>query len=299
MADSKTSAHGRKFYLTDVFGVRRYSGNQLATIIDTDDLAEGEMQDIAWEINFSETTFVKETAQGHAVRIFTPRSEVPFAGHPVLGTAWIIREKILQQPLQTLTLQLPIGAITVSFSETEGLVWMRQPPMTIGEAVSAAQVAATLGLAITDIDYEFATLEVSTGLPHIIVPLKSPDALRRIRIDRAAEARLVERGWAKSILAFAPSDESNEQAFAVRVFAGFYGVDEDAATGSGNGALAAYLLHTDYLHQANLDIIVGQGQEIGRPSTLYLRAQRRGDGIQVDVGGQVIDVAEGVWGRDV
>lgn len=295
------SDQGRRFYLTDVFGRRKYTGNQLATVVDCDGLSVIEMQQIAREINFSETTFVSRRASDSAqfdVRIFTPAAEVPFAGHPVLGSAWVIREKILQQPLASLVLNLPIGPIDVRFSdgvvEADNLVWMRQAALRIGETGSPAVMAAALGIDAVEISNSFPVLEASTGFPHWIVPLNNMQALQAIRVDRNAALKLVESTWAKNILAFAPSQRPGHS-LAVRVFADYYGVAEDAATGSGNGALAAYLATTRFFGDANIDTVVGQGYEMGRPSELHLRATRIDNVIDVEIGGHVVGVAEGVW----
>lgn len=298
---------GRRFYLTDVFGRRKYSGNQLATFIDCENLTAAEMQQIAREINFSETTFVqfdKENPQHFAVRIFTPAAEVPFAGHPVLGTAWVIREKILCKPVDKLLLKLAAGEMAVKFASASDraheLIWMNQLAAIFGqnaETTKLAAIADALGLRPVDIDSKFPILEVSTGFPHWIVPLRDLAALQKIRVDRNAELALVESAWAKNILVFAPTTERPGQALAVRVFAGYFDIAEDAATGSGNGALAAYLAHTRYLGADAVDLTVGQGYEMGRPSELHLRATTRNQQTTVEVGGHVVGIAEGFWSR--
>lgn len=289
---------GRRFYLTDVFCTKKYSGNQLAVFTDCEGLSDQDMQQIAREINFSETTFVffdEINPSDFRVRIFTPLAEVPFAGHPVLGTAWVIREKILRQSLASLTLQLAVDAIDVQFAGVDEPLWMRQPQAVFGKQLLPSGLAAVLGLDEHDIDADFPVLEVSTGFPHVIVPLRSQQALTRIRVDRTAELELVDAAWAKNILVFAPNKTSSGQALAVRVFADFYGIAEDAATGSGNGALAAWLSFTGFFGSSRVDTVVGQGYEMGRPSELHLRAMEDDGNIQVEVGGLVVGVAEGFW----
>ena len=302
------NSSGRRFYLTDVFGLNKYSGNQLATFIDCDNLTTVEMQQIAREINFSETTFVQIDAGNpdrFDVRIFTPAAEVPFAGHPVLGTAWVIREKILRSQVEKLTLNLGVGAIEVRFvddpDQTHNLIWMKQVAATFGQridtknCVKSAEIAAALGLTPTDIDPQFPIMEISTGFPHWVVPLRDLKALQKIRVDRNAELTWVESTWAKNILVFAPTTERPGQVLAVRVFAGYFDIAEDAATGSGNGALAAYLEHTRYFGEDAVDITTGQGYEMGRPSELHLRAITLDQLIIVEVGGHVVGIAEGFW----
>jgi trans-2,3-dihydro-3-hydroxyanthranilate isomerase len=290
------------FYLTDVFGTRRYSGNQLATFVNCGSLSAAEMQQIARELNFSETTFIPSSEPDDGafeVRIFTPKAEVEFAGHPTLGTAHILREKVIRSPVTQVILKLKAGRVPVSFStERDGteIAWMRQFPPQFGATPDAAALTMALGIAPDDMDTRWPAMEVSTGFPHLIVPLKSLGALRRISIRRDACQTLIRNAWAKIILAFAPEPYESGQTLSVRVFADHFGIPEDAATGSGNGALAAYLAQQRYLGASTFAIATGQGYEIGRPSTLFLRATGTDGQINVSVGGQVAEVAQGVWG---
>lgn len=283
-----------RFFITDVFTALRYGGNPLATFIDCAALADAEMQKIAGEINFSETTFItsrKPRDGGYDVRIFTPKTEVEFAGHPTLGTAHIIRNKLRLTAANEITLNLRAGKIPVTFSES-ALVWMRQMPPTFGKQFGAATLAHMLGLNPADIDTRFPIEEVSTGFPTLVVPVKNLDALKRAGINREAYFALVRDAWAKLILVFSRDTYAPGQHLSVRVFADFYGVAEDAATGSANGCLAAYLSRHQVLGTAAVEVLAGQGYEMGRPSTLALRA----NGSEVLVGGSVVDVAEGEWG---
>ncbi|MBX9849765.1 MAG: PhzF family phenazine biosynthesis protein [Rhodocyclaceae bacterium] len=283
-----------RFFITDVFTAQRYGGNQLATFIDCAALSDAEMQKIAGEINFSETTFITSREPrdgGYDVRIFTPKAEVEFAGHPTLGTAHIIRNKLRLTAADEITLNLRIGKIPVTFSEN-ATVWMRQMPPKFGKQLDAATLAHVLGLNPADIDTRFPIEEVSTGFPALVVPVKNLDALKRAGINREAYFTLVRDAWAKLILVFSTEGYEPQHSISVRVFADFYGVAEDAATGSANGCLAAYLSRHQVLGTAAVDILAGQGYEMGRPSTLALRANSS----SVLVGGSVVDVAEGVWG---
>lgn len=287
-----------RFFITDVFTTQRYGGNQLATFIDCESLSDQDMQKIAKEINFSETTFITSRQprdDGFDVRIFTPKTEIDFAGHPTLGTAHIIRNKLCLTTANEITLNLRIGKIPVTFSENS-VVWMKQMPPTFGKQFDASTLARVLGIETSDIDQHFPIEEVSTGFPHLIVPLKNLDALKRSRINKDEYVTLVTDAWAKNILVFSREAYEPGQSLSVRVFADFYGVPEDAATGSGNGCLAAYLVRHKLFGSANLDVLAGQGYEMGRPSTLALRANENKNGIEVYVGGNVVEVAEGVWG---
>jgi trans-2,3-dihydro-3-hydroxyanthranilate isomerase len=287
----------KAFYIVDVFAEKKYSGNQLAVFRRAADLSAAEMQAIAREMNFSETTFIladEPRAGGYDVRIFTPGSEVPFAGHPTLGTAYVIQREIVGAPVEELVLNLQVGPIPVRFGE-EGILWMKQNAPEFGPVLGVAQLAGVLGLEEGDFDSRFPIQQVSTGLPHVIVPLTGLDALRKIKVAVDRYYALIQDSWAKAVLVFCPGGYDERHDLGVRMFADYYGVPEDPATGSGNGCLAGYLVQHRYFGRDNIDIRTGQGFEIGRPSLLHLRAVRKEDGIAVSVGGRVMQVAEGSW----
>lgn len=260
------------------------------------------MQKIAKEINFSETTFITSRQPrdgGYDVRIFTPNAEVEFAGHPTLGTAYIIRQKLRLTTADKVTLNLRLGSIPVSFTETSGhpvRLRMKQASPKFGRRVEINTVAHALGISASDIDPDLPIEEVSTGFPTLVVPLLSLAALKRIKINKEAYFILINTAWAKVILAFSRQGYEENQHLSVRVFADYYGISEDAATGSSNGSLAAYLAHYGLFGSSSIDINVGQGYEMRRPSTLTLHTELSNNEIQVYVGGHVIEVAEGVWG---
>ena len=291
-----------KFFVTDVFGDKKYSGNQLATFIDCAPFSDEEMQQIAREINFSETTFVisnNPIEGGYEVRIFTPGSEIDFAGHPTLGTAYIIQKHIVKQPVEKIVLNLKVGQVPVLFPTEQGnneILWMQQVKPIFGETLDATFIASVLSLTERDIDTHWPIEQVSTGLPFIIVPLKNLAALKRASVVKELYQELVGTSWAKAILVFSPEGYTKEQSISVRVFVDFYGIPEDPASGSGNGCLAGYLIKNRYFTSTSIDIKTGQGYEIGRPSVLSLRATEQNDNISISVGGQVIPIAEGYWG---
>ncbi len=182
-----------RFFITDVFTAQRYGGNQLATFIDCESLSNQEMQRVAKEINFSETTFITSRQPhdgGYDVRIFTPNAEVEFAGHPTLGTAHVIRNKLRLTDANEVTLNLRVGKIPVTFSETATL-WMKQMQPQFGKQLDADTLARVLGIAASDIDQRFPIEEVSTGFPTLLVPLKNLDALKRAKVDKDAYFALV------------------------------------------------------------------------------------------------------------
>ncbi len=290
------------FFLTDVFTNTRYGGNQLATFFNCESLSDQEMQKIAKEINFSETTFImsaENKAGGYDARIFTPTHEMDFAGHPTLGTAHVLRNKILKTESNLINLNLRIGQIPVSFSQTDmgdSILWMKQMSPQFGKTFEVEQLADVLSLKTADFCDILRIEEVSTGFPHIVVALKSLAAVRNVKINADKYDVLIKDAWAKNILVYSEETYELPQTLSVRVFAPYYGVAEDAATGSGNGCLAAYLVRHKVLGADSIDILTGQGYELGRPSTLALRASVLNGVIDVNVGGTVVDVAEGVWG---
>lgn len=292
-----------KFFITDVFTTQRYGGNPLATFIDCGSLSDQEMQQIAKEINFSETTFITSRHpknDGYDVRIFTPNAEIDFAGHPTLGTAHIIRNKLRLESAHEISLNLRVGQIPVTFIASSGkppTLWMKQMTPKFGKRLVAEALTRVLGIAQSDIDENFPIEEVSTGFPTLVVPLKNLATLKRVKINRDEYFALVNDAWAKIILVFSPQGYEKNQRLSVRVFGDYYGITEDAATGSSNGCLAAYLAHHKLLGSSSIEMAVGQGYEIARPSTLLLRANETNNGIEVFVGGSVVDVAEGLWGE--
>jgi trans-2,3-dihydro-3-hydroxyanthranilate isomerase len=275
----------RQFYITDVFHSGGYSGNQLATVVDTAGLTSDDMQVIAREFNFSETTFLVggDFESGYDVRIFTPSQELPFAGHPTLGSAYLIREYVAKLTSDRLVLNLAAGKITVTFAN-DGVVWMRQKQPEFGEFLDKQTAADALGLALDDIDEDYPVQSVSTGLGFTLVPVKSLQALKRINQQGSL-------GF--GIFAFTREGYTAEYDISSRMLANDAGISEDPATGSANGCLASYLVHHQYFGGASIDIRVAQGFEINRPSTLYLRASHCGAEYEINVGGEVKLSAEG------
>ncbi len=287
------------FFIVDVFAEEKYAGNQLAVFRGGGALADVEMQRIAREMNFSETTFILSETQrdgGFDVRIFTPREEVPFAGHPTLGTAHVIRHEIMQIAAGKIVLNLKAGQIPVTFGDDAGkenIYWMKQIEPVFGRQFSPEIISAVLNLKQSEIDDRFPSEEVSTGLPLIIAPLRSLESLKQARVDKEKYFHLIQDNWAKAILVFCPRPHRPQNDISVRVFGDYYGVPEDPATGSGNGCLAAYLVRRRYWGQDKIDIRAEQGYEIGRPSLLLLKAEEKDGKIDVRVGGQAITVAKG------
>jgi trans-2,3-dihydro-3-hydroxyanthranilate isomerase len=286
------------FYLVDVFAEKKYAGNQLAVVDSGAALSSAQMQEIANEMHFSETSFIlshKQRKGGFDVRIFTPSAEVPFAGHPTLGTAHIIRHFVIKKTVDNVLLNLKVGQIPVSFEKTgarQETVWMEQLPPTFGKTFSVPQLAQVLGLSIGDFNSRYPIQEVSTGMPFIIVPLKTLDAVKRARIRIDSLLGLAKEAKA-GILVFCPETYEKGNDLNVRVFVDLFGIPEDPATGSGNGCLAGYLSRYRYFGTDEVNARVEQGYEVRRRSLLLLKAEDRAGGIRVHVGGKVVLVAAG------
>lgn len=289
------------FYIVDVFAESKYAGNQLAVFCGAGvaELSEAQMLMIAREINYSETTFVRSTEPqngGYDVRIFTPKQELPFAGHPTLGTAFVLQQEIINKPVEQVILNLAVGQISVTFNyqnQVADVLWMRQKSPRFGQFLSAETLANILNLEVNEIDDRFRIQEVSTGVPFIIVPLKTLASLKKAQVKLDEYFELIETTEAKDILIFCPETYSDINDLNVRVFANSLGIPEDPATGSANGCLAGYLVNYAYFGQDLIDVKVEQGYEIDRPSLLLLKSQRKDGQIEVLVGGKVVMVAKG------
>ena len=282
------------FTTVDVFTDRRFGGNPLAVFPEADGLTDAEMQALAGEFNLSETTFVlppSDPANTARVRIFTPRAEIPFAGHPNVGTGWVLATRGLDRD----------GGL--SFEEAAGLV--RVEVERAGHAVTGTRIAAPQPLHVEDgpaaplaaacagldaADLVGPPMIASVGLPFTHVPV-SPEALARAAPDISAfgafarsDPRLATRS---SLYLYV----RNGQDVRARMFAPHSGIYEDPATGSAASALAALLLHLD--GGDALDIAISQGIEMGRPSLLHAGARREADDIRAWVGGGCVPVMEG------
>jgi trans-2,3-dihydro-3-hydroxyanthranilate isomerase len=289
----------KEFYMVDVFSGQKFGGNQLAVFPQGHLFSDEEMQRITREINFSETTFIfpyESQGNRYRVRIFTPAAEVPFAGHPTLGTSFVIQRFLAEKPNDQIILDLNVGPIPVDLEYRDGeidMMTMKQNPPVFGKTLQGEDLAKVLNLSVDDIDSRYPIQEVSTGLPFIMVPLKSMEAVQKARLAKDHYEKLIENLEAKAILFFAPQTVYSENQLHVRVFTEFFGVPEDPATGSANGCLAGYLLEYEYFGQEALKIQVEQGFEIGRDAILYLSGEKKDNQISVFVGGRAALFARG------
>ena len=287
-----------QFYIVDVFGEQPYAGNPLAVVVGANDLSDETMQQISAETNYSETTFVSSMPDpdpGYRVRIFTPAREIDFAGHPILGTAWVIRQYLQPQARGPVLLNLRVGQVSVTFeSDNEGkeVVWFLAPAVVTGATCSAHRVAEALGISRQDIDNRAPVQQLSSGTSAMIVPLRSLDALRRSRLDLAAFAPLATEGFPPLVYLFCSETHHRENDLCARFFFEAHEVREDPASGNAAAFLGAYLLQHQFFAESELSLRIEQGYEVRRPSLVLLRAQM-GKPHRVYVGGSVIPVVQG------
>ena len=290
------------YRLCDVFTATPFQGNQLAVFEDAGALTTAEMQKLANETNLSETTFIirRDTAterhEGVRVRIFTTREELPFAGHPTLGTACTLRSFFPEYAgADQIVLDLKVGKIPVRFSadkQSGGTPFgvMTQGKPTFGPLHQPARAAAALGLSVDDLLPGTVPQTVSTGLAYCVVPLRSLEVLGRLQIpQREAMAYLATMG-SRFFYCLAPvAGEPNTWQARMQFYNG-----EDPATGSAAGCTISYMVEHS-LAESERQIHIRQGVEIGRASDLYVSAKRTSSGIdQVRVGGSTVPVAKGL-----
>ncbi|MDA1075946.1 MAG: PhzF family phenazine biosynthesis protein, partial [Proteobacteria bacterium] len=220
-----------KVYIVDVFAERRYAGNQLAVVMDAAALTTERMQEIAAEMNFSETTFVIEANASRArVRIFTPAWELPFAGHPTVGTAWVLAGGG-RPPVDgcSYILDLPVGPVAVSFND--GIGWMAPPEVSFTGVLPPEQAAALIGVAQSELSPEFPIRLAEVGPRFVLIGLKSLTALKSARLNQDLHADLVAKGvGVQCVFVFTQESYSDDADFAARMFFESRGYREDPAT---------------------------------------------------------------------
>lgn len=296
-----------RFYTCDVFTDRRFGGNPLAVLPEAEGLTTQQMQQITREFNYSETVFVlppDEPAHTFRLRIFTPAVEIPFAGHPTVGTAHVLAVSG--------AIRLAGADTDVVFEEGVGPVPVAIRANVAGEPVFAQltaarlpefgppppapeAVAAALSLEVDDLLAGGQEIEAaSCGVPYLFVPVRDRQVLARVRLDEAAWERAVADYWAPDVYVMTYDYEQPGSDLRARMFAPEFGVLEDPATGSAAAALAGYLGVRDEVTDGTLRWRVEQGFEMGRPSILEVEADKAGGEItSVRVGGATVMVSEG------
>ncbi|MGY4480484.1 PhzF family phenazine biosynthesis protein [Bradyrhizobium sp. USDA 3364] len=294
----------RRYITVDVFTDRAFGGNPLGVVLDAEGLSTAQMQAIATEFNYSETTFVlppQDKANDALVRIFTVRSEIPFAGHPNVGTAFVLAS-LAAKPPQRLRFEEKAGLVPVAILSDGGSVVGAEltAPQALQRTndVSAADAAACLSLSADDVKTDRHVPQVvSVGLPFLVVEIASRDALKRARPDAAAFARALAQIGRDVVYFYTRDVPAGEQPLDLqaRMFhPGASGLSEDPATGSATAACAALLADIDPARDGELRLRIGQGVDMGRPSLLLTRVQKQGGAItSVHVGGGCVKMMEG------
>lgn len=291
-----------RYYTCDVFTETRFGGNQLAVLPHADGLSAQQMQQIAREFNFSETTFVFPAKADHTrhVRIFTPAREIPFAGHPNVGTAFVLASAgefgEIKSAL-TVTFEEEAGLVSVTIHESNGKIASCEltapQSVSFGKTLPVEVVAAAISVDAKDVVTKTHGPQVaSVGLPFIMVELRDRSVLERARISMSGFEALAAQGVMPDVYLYTRGTDGFD--IRARMFAPLSGVPEDPATGSANCVLAGLLAHYSQQPNGSFSWRIAQGVEMGRPSTLIARAEKKDGVVQTTrIGGAAILVSEG------
>jgi len=307
-----------EYRIVDVFTDRPFGGNPLAVFPEADGIPSELMQRIARELNLSETTFVLppgDPENDFRVRIFTPAREIPMAGHPTVGTAFVLsldgqipgdRGLIDEVGHTHVTFEEGVGPIAVEITPTPtgpGVIWMDQPlPELAAPRDDRAEVAETLGLDEADLDPELPLQVASAGVPYLYVPLRDLDALDRATLRLDLWRKRLEGTNAQDLFLLARETDDPDLTVRARMFAPAFGIPEDPATGSATGPLGAYLLEHGAAHGPDDGGVIrmrsGQGFEMGRPSLLEIELHLEHESeherlARVRVGGNSVSMGSG------
>ncbi len=296
------------FFIVDVFAEKKYSGNQLAVFPGAQNVDDTTMLQIAKEINFAESTFILggDEKKGFEVKIFTPESEIPFAGHPTVGTSFVIKELLLKNNTNHLLLNLKVGQVKAEFLNSEEgkiLPFITQVQPKFNKSFERKEIAALLNIDEKMIDDRLPVCEISTGLPFVIVPIKSLESIKMIKPNADSFVKFMKAkglyktnnpsGLTTSVFCFTPETYEDQNDFNSRMFCVEDEIlKEDAATGSANGCFLAYFLK--YINPT-ASLKMEQGHEMGRPSRLHLEGQLADNRYEIKVGGKCQIVAKGEW----
>jgi trans-2,3-dihydro-3-hydroxyanthranilate isomerase len=292
-----------RFLHLDVFTDHLFGGNQLAVFPDGRGLSSQTMQAIAKEMNFSETTFVlpaEQTGTDMRVRIFTPGSELPMAGHPTIGTTFALaRVGVIPPGSDRIVLGLGIGPTPVTMTWTDrdlNFAWMTQSTPTVSRSnLDRACAAAALGLSESAVVATLPVEVISCGLPYVLVPLVSREAVDSAVLNRSAYDHLIDSAGTDGVFLFSTERRGDTATAYSRMFAPALGVHEDPATGSASGPLGCYLVRHRIVASESAGAMISlQGVKMGRPSHVHISIGVDGDDIRsVRVGGTSVLAGEG------
>jgi len=289
------------FHQVDVFTDSPFGGNPLAVFTESKGLTNEIMQKISKEMNLSETAFVFPSANllaDYSIRIYTPEKELPFAGHPTLGTAHILRETgKVPGGSYIIKLAMAAGIINVASKDLGNFLYMKHPLPEIRLPLKCAnEISEALGIPISDINYSYCPIQIiSTGLPVLIVPITSLDAIKNITVEPNKLKKLLVALGTEMVYTFTQQTINANASIHSRAFAPGLGIGEDPATGSAAGAIAAYLYKHKLLpEQMQNSIYIEQGFEIGRPSSIHVKIEQKANELKsILVGGESVTVIKG------
>ncbi|MFB3388853.1 PhzF family phenazine biosynthesis protein [Flavobacterium sp. LAR06] len=281
------------FYIVDVFTDKKYAGNQLAVFLEVGSLSSEEMQKIAREINFAESTFITKLDRANNsadVKIFTPAHEMQFAGHPIIGTSWVLMNKVFENSPENIKLNVPIGPIAIH--KTEELIWLKAAQPKFWDIFSKEDFTGFSNLKKEDFENQFPIQEVTTGSAFVMVGLSSKRALENLVLDKdktdewlIKHCKTAHRG-----LYFYYLEDS--KLFSRMLCIEHNQLVEDAATGSASTCLQAFLLK---YHKPEFELTNYQGDYIGRPSQIYFKGKLTDNQFDIQIGGKAQYVAKGEW----
>ncbi|SHH04211.1 PhzF family phenazine biosynthesis protein [Flavobacterium johnsoniae] len=281
------------FYIVDVFADKKYAGNQLAVFLEAQNLSSEQMQQIAREINFAESTFVTKLDRENnkaEIRIFTPAQEMQFAGHPIIGTSWVLMNRIFDNSPSEIKLEVPIGPIAIK--KTEDLIWLKAAQPKFWDVFSKVDFTSFSNLQVSDFENQFPIQEVTTGSAFVLVPLSSKKALENLVLDKDKADQWMKNHCKTDHRGLYFYYLEGSKVFSRLLYVQHNQLMEDAATGSASTCLQASLLKN---HLAEIEIVNYQGDYIGRPSEIYFKGKLTDTNYDINIGGKAQFVAKGEW----
>lgn len=281
------------FYIIDVFAENKYAGNQLAVFLEAGNLSSEEMQRIAKEINFAESTFITKLDFENniaEIRIFTPASEMKFAGHPIIGTSWVLIHKIFKNEPDAITLKVPIGEIAIR--KTEDLIWLQAAQPEFLNVFDKEDFLSFSTLKSADFEDQYPIQEVTTGSAFVIVPLTDKKALEALVLDKDKTNDWLMKNCKTNHRALYFYCLEDSKIISRMLCVEHNQLVEDAATGSASTCLQAFLLK---YHSAKIETINHQGDFINRPSRIYFKGELTKNEYTIQIGGKSQFVAKGDW----
>jgi len=281
------------FYIVDVFADKKYAGNQLAVFMDAENLSSEQMQQIAREINFAESTFVTKLDRENnkaEIKIFTPANEMQFAGHPIIGTSWVLINKVFENSPNEIKLKVPIGEIPIH--QTEDLIWLKAAQPKFWDIFSKEDFTLFSNLQVSDFENQFPIQEVTTGSAFVMIGLSSKRALENLVLDKDKTDDWLKKNCKTTHRALYFYYLEGSKLFSRMLCIEHNQLVEDAATGSASTCLQAFLLK---YHKPEFELINYQGDYIGRPSQIYFIGKLIDDQFDINIGGKAQFIAKGEW----